>query len=80
MYIEVFVIAIILIFVYVYRKNTGTNSYKFIARTIGNTYEKYAPYSFRVVQEKARELGQEYSSRQYFIQVALFGTVAEFVA
>ena len=80
MYIEIFVIAIILIFVYIYRKNTGNNSYKFIAKTIGNTYDKYAPYSFRVVQEKAKELGQEYSSRQYFIQIALFGTVSAFVA
>ena len=39
MYIEVFIIAAILIFVYIYRRNTGNNSYKFIARTVGNTYE-----------------------------------------
>ena len=80
MYIEVFVIAAILIFVYIYRKNTGNNSYKFIARTIGNTYEKYAPYSFKVVREKAKELGQEYTSKQYIGQVILFGVVAAFVA
>lgn len=80
MYIEVFVIAAILIFVYIYRKNTGNNSYKFIARTIGNTYEKYAPYSFKVVREKAKELGQEYTSKQYIGQVVLFGVVAAFVA
>ena len=80
MYIEIFVIAIILVFVYIYRKNTGTSSYKFIAHTLGNTYEKYAPYSFKVVQEKARELGQEYSSRQYLIQITIFGVVAAFVA
>ena len=30
MYIEVFIIAAILIFVYIYRRNTGNNSYKFI--------------------------------------------------
>ena len=80
MYIEIIVIAVILVFVYFYRKNAGNTSYKFIARTIGNTYEKYAPYSFRVVQEKARELGQEYSARQYFIQITIFGVVAAFVA
>jgi len=80
MYIEVFVIAAILIFVYIYRKNTGNNSYKFISRTIGNTYEKYAPYSFKVVREKAKELGQEYTSKQYIGQVILFGVVAAFVA
>ena len=32
------------------------------------------------MQEKAKELGQEYSSRQYVIQITLFGTVAAFVA
>ena len=80
MYIEVFIVGAILIFLYLYRKNNGNASYKFIARTVGNTYEKYSPYSFRVVQSKARELGQEYSSRQYIIQVVLYGVVAAFVA
>ena len=80
MYIEVFVVAAIFLFVYVYRKNTGNNSYKFIARTIGSTYERYAPYSFKVVREKAKELGQEYTSKQYLIQVTIFGVVAAFVA
>ena len=80
MYIEVFVVVVVLIFIFIYRKNTGNNSYKFIARTIGNTYEKYAPYSFKVVREKAKELGQEYTSKQYIGQVILFGVVGAFVA
>ena len=45
MYIEVFIVGAILIFLYLYRKNNGNASYKFIARTVGNTYEKYSPYS-----------------------------------
>lgn len=80
MYIEIFIVAFILGFVFIYRKNTGNNSYKFIAKTVGNTYEKYAPYSFKVVRAKAKELGQEYTTRQYIIQIALFGSVAAFVA
>jgi len=80
MYIEVFIVAAIFAFVYLYRKNTGDNSYKFIAKSVGNTYEKYAPYSFKVVREKAKELGQEYTSRQYTVQVILFGSVSAFVA
>ena len=80
MYIEVLVIAIIIAFVILYRKNTGDNSCKFIAKTVGNTYEKYAPYSFKVVREKAKELGQEYTTRQYVIQIAIFGIGAAFVA
>ena len=80
MYIEVFIVAAIILFLYVYIKNNGNASYKQIARTVGNTYDKYAPYSFRVVQEKAKELGQEYSARQYVIQIAVYGVVAAFVA
>ena len=55
MYIEILIVAAIIVFVYLYRKNNGDNSYKFIAKTIGSTYEKYAPYSFKVVREKAKE-------------------------
>lgn len=54
MYIEILIIAVILVFIYIYRKNTGDSSYKFINKTIGDTYNKYAPYSFKVVREKQR--------------------------
>ncbi len=80
MYIEILIVALILIFVYLYRKNSGNKSYKFLARTFGGAYEKYAPYSFKVVREKAKELGQEYTTRQYVIQVAIFGIGAAFVS
>ena len=80
MYIEVFVVAAIIIFMIIYRNNTGNTSYKFIAKTVGNTYERYAPYSFKVVREKAKELGQEYTPRQYMIQAILFGVSAAFVS
>ena len=80
MYIEILIIAVILIFIYIYRKNTGDSSYKFINKTIGETYNKYAPYSFKVVREKAKELGQEYTSRQYAVQIIIFGVSAAFVS
>ena len=80
MYIEIFVIAAIIAFIYLYRKNTGDNSYKFLADQVTGTYEKYAPYSFKVVREKAKELGQEYTTRQYIIQIALFGIGAAFIS
>lgn len=80
MYIEIFIVAIIIGFIYVYRKNTGGSSYKFVAKTVTNTYEKYAPFSFKVVREKAKELGQEYSTRQYTMQIVMFGGGAAFIA
>ncbi len=80
MYIEVFIVAAIILFMIIYRKNTGNTSYKFIVKTVGNTYERYAPYSFKVVREKAKELGQEYTPRQYMIQAIIFGVGAAFVS
>ena len=80
MYIEILIVAAIIVFVYLYRKNNGNNSYKFIAETIGSTYEKYAPYSFKVVREKAKELGQEFTTKQYIAQAAVFSLGAAFVA
>ena len=80
MYIEILIVAAIIVFVYLYRKNNGNNSYKFIAKTIGSTYEKYAPYSFKVVREKAKELGQEFTTKQYIAQAVVFSLGAAFVA
>ena len=80
MYIEIFVVIAIVIFLIIYRKNTGDTSYKFISKSMTNTYNKYAPYSFKVVREKAKELGQEYTSREYTVQVIMFGVGAAFIS
>ena len=80
MYFEILIVAAIVVFVYFYRKNTGNTSYKFISKSMSSTYEKYAPFSFKVVREKAKELGQEYTSREYAVQVAIFGVAAAFIA
>lgn len=80
MYFEIIIVAAIVVFVYFYRKNTGNTSYKFISKSMSSTYEKYAPYSFKVVREKAKELGQEYTSREYAVQVAIFGVAAAFIS
>lgn len=66
------VIAFIAVFVIAYRKNQGNNVYKYIVTQVGNAYDKYAPYSFKSVRDKVAALGQEYSARQYAIQVAIF--------
>ncbi len=65
-------VGFIFLFIVVYRKNTGDNVYKFIAGNLVNIYEKYAPYSFKSVREKVIALGQEYTPRQYAVQIAVF--------
>lgn len=69
---EFILILIIVLFIYIYRKNTGENAYKFIVKNVENAYEKFAPYSFKKIREKVKELGMEYSTKQYTIQIALF--------
>ena len=70
----VFIIVLaIAIFIILYRNNSNSNNvYKFINKKIGVIYDKYAPYSFKVVREKVKELGQEYTPRQYAIQIVVF--------
>jgi len=70
------VVLAIAIFVIVYRSNRKTNAYKFINQKVGYIYEKYTPYSFRVIRDKVKELGQEYTPRQYAIQIIVFAASA----
>lgn len=80
---EIFVfilIAFIIIFMLAYRKSAGDNIYKYISKQVGNVYDKYAPYSFKEVRQKVKELGQEYSKRQYTIQIAVFAVAAAVIS
>ncbi len=74
------IVLAIAIFVILYRNNSNSNNvYKFINKKIGVIYDKYAPYSFKVVRDKVKELGQEYTPRQYAIQVIVFAVSAAVV-
>ena len=66
----------IAIFVLAYRYNTGDNVYKFFADTVASVYNSYAPYSYQEVKAKVKELGYEYSFRQYTTQIGLMGGAA----
>ena len=76
---ELFVIAGAVIFIYLYRNYKGDNLGKYIIGQVQNAYDKFSPYSFKVVREKTKQLGQEYTPKQYAIQAALFATFASVV-
>ena len=65
-------VAVIMLFIIVYRKRNGQNVYKYIINSAGDMYNKYAPYSYETVRKKVRELGQDYTLRQYLVQVIGF--------
>ena len=73
---EFVLIAIILIFIMTYRNSSGEGIYKFAKEQASIIYDQYAPYSYKVMREKIKELGLEYSTRQYTIQIVLFAGVA----
>ena len=80
MYIEeLFIIIVFIIAIYLYRNYKGENVGKYVLNQVQGMYDKFAPYSFKVVREKTRQLGQDYTAKQYAIQVALFASFASIV-
>ena len=73
---ELLILLAIAIFVLAYRFNTGDNVYKFFADTVAGIYNTYAPYSYKEVKQKTKELGYEYTPRQYAVQVLMIGGAA----
>jgi len=73
-------IAFITIFVLAYRKSSGENVYKYIAGKTAFVYDKYAPYSYKEIRRKVKDLGQEYSKKQYTIQIVVFAIGALIVS
>ncbi len=74
--IELILLIVIAIFALSYRFNNGENVYKFFVSKVSHIYDKYAPYSFKEVRQKTKELGQEYTAKQYATQVVIFMGVA----
>ncbi len=75
--IESIIVIVLVIFVAFYRNKSGDESvYKFIVTSTSSVYDKYAPYSFKTIRDKVKEMGQEYSAKEYLIQIAIFATAA----
>ncbi len=76
MYIEIFFVLAVAIFGLLYYFKTGDSMYKFVIETSSNIYDKYAPFSFKVIRTKVKEMGLEYSPKQYIVQVVTFASAA----
>ena len=74
-----FLLIAIAFVVLLYRNYRGSNVSKYITDQVQVIYDKFAPYSFKVVREKTKQLGQEYTARQYLIQVLILGGFAGIV-
>lgn len=70
------IVLAIAIFLVIFRDKNKVNVYKFVNKQFNYIYNKYTPYSFRVIRQKVIDLGQEYSRKQYAIQIIVFFAAA----
>ena len=73
---ELIILLAIAILIMLYRNYEGQNVGRFINDQVTVLYDKFAPYSFKKVREKTKELGQELSPRQYIMQAVFLGAFA----
>ena len=64
--------AAILVFIIIYRNNSGEQAYKFVSVQAGKLYSKVAPYTYKEIRKKIKELKQDYTLQQYIGQVVMF--------
>lgn len=70
---ELIIMLTIAVFVLSYRSQNGESVYTFIITTVSEIYNKFAPYSYQEVRSKSKELGTEYTPKEYMVQVILIG-------
>ena len=68
---ELLILIAIAVALIMYRNYQGQNVGKYITSQVQVVYDKFAPYSFKMVRDKTKELGQEYTPRQYLMQTAM---------
>ena len=78
---EFVIVFLIAVFIIIYRKNDGTETfYKFAKSQFGLIYEKYAPYSYKTISAKMKDLKQEYTVKDYALQIVVIGGLAAAIA
>ena len=59
-----------------YFKKGDSSMSDFVKGQTSSIYNRYAPYSFKQIREKVKEMGQEYTKKEYLVQIAIFSGVA----
>ena len=77
-FIILLLVAFIIVFVFAYRNSSGESVYKYVSNQVSVLYDKYAPYSYKEIRAKVKKLGQDYTKKQYTLQVFVFA-ISSFV-
>ncbi len=70
---EFLIVGFLVVFAVLYYLKKGDSLYKFVIDGANVVYDRYAPYSFKTIREKVKDLGQDYTVKDYIIQLCLFG-------
>ena len=80
---ELVILIAIAIFAIVYNKSQTSSvadTTKYITKQTKEIYDKFAPYSFKQMRAKIKDLGQDYTTKQYVTQIALFAGLASVIS
>ena len=69
-------IALIILFIVIYRKNNGIHVYKYVTTQMSDTYNKVMPYSYKKVKEIAKKMGYDYSIKKFTTESIIMGAAA----
>lgn len=69
---EYIIVIFIILFALLTRLKKNESFYKFIVDSGSSIYEKFAPYSFKVVRQKVKDMGMEMTPKQYLLQFIIF--------
>lgn len=59
-----------------YFKRGDTSMHDYVKDQFSSVYDRYAPYSFKQIRDKVKEMGQEYSKKEYLAQIIIFSAIA----
>ena len=75
-FVVLILLLVVLIYVFAYRQKQEKNIYKFFVDTSNKAYDKYAPYSYKEIRKKVKDLKQDYTKKQYALQITIFSVGA----
>ena len=70
---ELLIVVFLVLFAVLYYIKKGDSLYKFVVNGANVVYDKYAPYSYKNIREKVKELGQNFTVKDYTIQAVFLG-------
>ena len=80
---ELVLLFIIAIFAIAYRSSqnqTVAGTTKYISKQAKDLYDRIAPFSYKQMRSKIKELGEDYTPREFATQVAIFAGLASVIS